>query len=254
MRQFIGNIAFVFGQITSTILFSPIAMLLSPFLSSLQKAAFIGVWANFISWWLKVCCQIDYKVEGMENLPDQPSVVLANHQSAWETIAFQTIFPAQSYLLKKELLWIPFFGWGLAANEPIAINRAQKTKALQQLIAQGKARLNSGRWIIIFPEGTRMPIGKPGKFQAGGAYIASKAAVPVVPVAHNAGAFWSKNNAFSKKPGTIRVVIGPAIDSTGQKPREINAQAEAWILNTMQRLTQESAEDSNHSSNRHKVL
>ena len=237
MRQLIGNFTFVIGQISSTLLFSPIALLLSPFLSSLQKAAFIGVWANFICWWLKVCCRIDFQVQGREHLPDEPSVVLANHQSAWETIAFQTIFPAQSYLLKKELLWIPFFGWGLAANEPIAINRSQKTKALQQLIAQGKERLNSGRWIIIFPEGTRMPVGQPGKFQAGGAYIAGKTGVPVVPVAHNAGAFWGKHQAFNKKPGTIQVVIGPAIDSMGLKPREINAQAEAWILKTMRTLS-----------------
>jgi len=236
MRQFIGNLAFVIGQITSTILFSPVALLLSPFLSSLQKAAFIGIWANFIRWWLKVCCRIDYTVEGTQNMPSEPSVVISNHQSAWETIVFQNIFPSQSYLLKKELLWIPFFGWGLAANEPIAINRSQKTKALHQLITQGKERLKSGRWIIIFPEGTRMPIGHPGKFQAGGAYIASKAGVPVVPVAHNAGAFWGKHQAFHKKPGTVRVVIGPAIDSKGRKPREINAEAEAWILKTMQTL------------------
>jgi len=236
MRQFIGNLAFVIGQIVSTILFSPLALLLSPFLSSLQKAAFIGVWANFMRWWLKLCCRIDFQVGGLENLPDQPSIVLANHQSAWETINFQNIFPAQSYLLKKELLWIPFFGWGLAANEPIAINRAQKTKALQQLIAQGKQRLASGRWIIVFPEGTRMPIGHPGKFQAGGAYIASKAGVPVVPVAHNAGAFWSKKNSFNKKPGTIQVVIGPVIDSQGKKPREINAEAETWVMQTIKTL------------------
>ncbi len=236
MRQFIGNIAFVIGQITSTILFSPIALLLSPFLSSLQKAAFIGVWANFISWWLKVCCRIDFQVEGQQHLPDQPCVVLANHQSAWETINFQNIFPAQSYLLKKELLWIPFFGWGLAANEPIAINRAHKTKALQQLITQGKERLKAGRWIIVFPEGTRMPAGQPGKFQAGGAYIASKAGVPVLPVAHNAGAFWSKRHSFNKKPGTVRVIIGPPIDSTGRKPREINAEAEAWVMDTLKKL------------------
>jgi len=236
MRQLIGNIAFVIGQIASTLLFSPIALILSPFLSSLQKAAFIGVWAGFIRWWLKLCCRIDYNVEGQAHLPDEPSVVLANHQSAWETILFQTIFPGQSYLLKKELLWIPFFGWGLAANEPIAIDRSQKTKALKQLIAQGKERLNRGRWIIVFPEGTRMPVGQPGEFQAGGAYIACKAGVPVVPVAHNAGIFWSKGNAFGKKPGTVQVIIGPAIDTKGRKPREVNAEATAWILETLKTL------------------
>lgn len=236
MRQLIGNIAFVIGQVVSTLLFSPIALVLSPFLSSLQKAAFIGIWAGFIRGWLKLCCRIDYKVETQAPLPDEPSVVLANHQSAWETILFQKIFPAQSYLLKKELLWIPFFGWGLAANEPIAIDRSQKTKALKQLIAEGKERLKRGRWIIVFPEGTRMPVGQPGEFQAGGAYIACKAGAPVVPVAHNAGAFWSKGNAFSKKPGTVTVIIGKAINTNGRKPRDVNAEAEAWIRETLKNL------------------
>jgi 1-acyl-sn-glycerol-3-phosphate acyltransferase len=236
MRQFIGNIAFVIGQVISTLLFSPVALILSPFLSSLQKARFIGLWAGFIRCWLKICCRIDFHVSGLENLPDESAVVISNHQSAWETIIFQKIFPAQSYLLKKELLWIPFFGWGLAANEPIAINRAKKTQALQQLISQGKERLKSGRWIIIFPEGTRRPVGQPGTFQAGGAFIASKAEAPIVPVAHNAGVFWSKRNSFNKQPGTVEVVIGPVIKSKGRKARELNLQAEEWILRTIQTL------------------
>ncbi len=237
MRQFIGNVAFVIGQIVSTLLFSPIAILSAPFLSSLQKAKFIGIWAGFIRWWLKKCCRIDFDVRGLEHLPSEPSVVLANHQSAWETIIFQKIFPAQSYLLKRELLWIPFFGWGLAANEPIAIDRGKKTKALQQLIAQGIDRLNKGRWIIIFPEGTRMPVGKPGKFQAGGAYIATKAGAKIVPVAHNAGVFWAKGSILGKKAGTVTVIIGPAINTTGRKPREVNTEAETWILKTLATLT-----------------
>ena len=236
MRQFIGNIAFVIGQVLSTLLFSPLALILSPFLNSLQKARFISLWASFIRWWLKVCCRIDYHVSGVENIPDIPAVVISNHQSAWETIIFQKIFPAQSYLLKKELLWIPFFGWGLAANEPIAIDRGKKTQALQQLIAQGKERLKQRRWIIIFPEGTRRPVGQPGTFQVGGAFIASKTGAPVVPVAHNAGVFWSKQNSFNKKPGTVEVVVGPAIETKGRKPRDINLQGEEWILHTMQEL------------------
>ncbi len=236
MRQFIGNFAFVFGQVTSTILFSPPALILSPFLTSLQKAAFIGLWAGFLRWWLKICCRLDYNVRGTQHLPDEPSVVIANHQSAWETILFQKIFPAQSYLLKKELLWIPFFGWGLASNEPIAIDRGKKTQALQQLISQGKERLKKGRWIIIFPEGTRRPVSEPGDFQVGGALIATKAQVPVVPVAHNAGVFWSKKNSFNKKPGTIEVIIGPPIKSKGRKPREVNAEARAWILEALKDL------------------
>lgn len=236
MRQFLGNLLFVFGQVVSTLLFSPVALVISPFLSSTQKAAFIGLWAEFIRWWLRLCCRIDFVVSGLENLPEQPSVVVSNHQSAWETIIFQKIFPTQSYLLKRELLWIPFFGWGLAANEPIAINRSKKTKALQQLITQGTERLSKGRWIIIFPEGTRMPVGQPGPFQAGGAFVACKAGVPLVPVAHNAGVFWSKKRSFFKKPGTVEVVIGQAIDCKERKARDVNLEAETWILNTVQDL------------------
>ena len=236
MRQLLGNIAFVIGQVASTVLFSPVALILSPFLSSIQKATFIGYWAGAITWWLRVCCRIEYRVTGLENLPDEPAVVISNHQSAWETIVFQRIFPAQSYLLKKELLWIPFFGWGLAANEPIAIDRGKKTQALQQLIAQGKERLKCGRWIIIFPEGTRRPVGQAGTFQVGGAFIASKTGAPVVPVAHNAGVFWSKNNTFNKKPGTVDVVIGPRIETSGRKARDINLQAEEWILHALKEL------------------
>ena len=236
MRQFIGNIAFVVGQIVSTILFTPFAIIAALFLSSLKKAELLRYWADFLCWWLRICCRIDFVVRGTEHLPDQPSVILSNHQSAWETIAFQKIFPPQSYLLKRELKWIPFFGWGLAANEPIAIDRSKKTQALQQLITQGINRLQRGRWIIIFPEGTRMPIGQPGCFQAGGAFIASKAQAPIVPVAHNAGAFWSKKGAFWKKPGTIEVVIGPDINTQGRKPRDLNLEAEAWILETLSEL------------------
>ncbi len=236
MRQFVGNLLFVIGQIIATILFSPIAAIVAPFLGSLEKAHFINHWASFIRWWLKVCCRIDYRVTGAENLPDTPSIVISNHQSAWETIMFQHVFPPQSYLLKKALLYIPFFGWGLAANEPIAIDRSKKTQAMQQLIKQGKARLASGRWIVVFPEGTRMPIGKPGKFQVGGAYIASKTNTDIIPVAHNAGVFWSKQRPFHKNAGTVDIIIGPVIHTAGRKPREINAEAETWILEALKKL------------------
>ncbi len=239
MRQLIGNFLFVVGQFISTILFTPFALLLVPFLNSLQKAQVVGYWARYIRWSLKVFCGIDHRVQGQENLPSTPSVILSNHQSAWETILFQTIFPAHSYLLKKELLWLPFFGWSLATNEPIAINRGKKTQALQQLITQGKQRLADGRWIAIFPEGTRMPVGQPGEFQAGGAYIAVKANVPVIPVAHNAGVFWNKKHPFRKNPGTIDVVIGPAIQTSGRKPRDVNKEAKDWILTAMDTLAKQ---------------
>ncbi len=236
MKRLFGNFIFVIGQIISTILFVPFVLVVTPFLSPTAKGAFIGLWADFMMWWLKLCCNITFNVSGSEHIPEGPAIVLSNHQSAWETIAFQSIFPVHSQLLKRELLWIPFFGWGLAANQPIAIDRSKKTQAMQQLVSQGKDRLNAGRWIVIFPEGTRLPVEEPGTYQAGGAFIACKAGVMIVPVAHNAGVFWPKKNPFNKKAGVVNVVIGQAIDATGLKPRDLNAQVEQWIKSTCKGL------------------
>ncbi len=225
---------FLSGQIVSAVLISPIALLCLA-LPSLLRARIIALWARFNIWTLKHVCGITHQIRGAENIPRRPAVLLANHQSAWETLCFQLIFPPQSYILKWQLLWIPFFGWGLAANRPVAINRAKKMRALEQLFKQGVARLQEGRWLVIFPEGTRMSPGRPGKFQAGGALLAVRSGAPVVPVAHNAGRFWSKNS-FLKRPGVIQVRIGRVIDSAGKNPREINAQAERWIKQTLREL------------------
>jgi 1-acyl-sn-glycerol-3-phosphate acyltransferase len=165
---------------------------------------------------------------GIENIPKTPSIVLSKHQSAWETLAFQQIFPAQVWVLKKELLHIPFFGWGLAMTSPIAINRSSGRAALKQIVQQGKDRLKQGLWIVIFPEGTRIVPGKKGKYGIGGAWLATHTGVSVVPVAHNAGELWGKNS-FIKRPGTITVSIGAPIDPAGMKASELNARIESWI-------------------------
>jgi len=228
------SLVYLIGQIISVLVVSPIA-LLCLVLPSLLRARIISSWARFNIWSLKHLCGITYHVTGTENIPDRPAVLISNHQSAWETLCYQLIFPPQSYILKWSLLWIPFFGWGLAANRPVAINRSKKGRALDQLIKQGTVRLNEGRWLVIFPEGTRMPPGSPGKFQAGGAMVASRTGAPVVPVAHNAGVFWPKKS-FLKHPGTIEVVIGKTIETTNKKPREINTEVETWINQTLQTL------------------
>ncbi len=235
LKQTLGSILFLAGQIITMIIYSLLTATIGRLYAPVPRARFIARWARFINWWLKLCCNIDYQVTGLENLPDEPSLILANHQSAWETIIFQIIFPAQSHVLKRELMWVPFFGWGLAANFPLVINRAKKTEALKQLVRQGKERLAQGRWVVIFPEGTRQPAGKPGTYQAGGAFIASRAGAKIVPVAHNAGVFWPKKS-FIKKPGTIQVVVGEAIDTTGRKPREVNKEVESWINGQLERL------------------
>ncbi len=225
---------FFIGQVVSTIVVSPLAIICLA-LPSLQRARVISIWARFNIWTLRIVCGNTYRVQGAENIPDQPSVILSNHQSAWETLAFQLIFPANSYILKKVLLWIPFFGWGLAANRPIAINRSKKFSALDQLKRQGCGLLKEGRWLVIFPEGTRIKPGKKVKYQVGGAVVAVHCGAKVLPVAHNAGYFWKKNS-FLRYPGVIDVVIGKPIETTDRHPREVNKEAEEWIRATLEKL------------------
>lgn len=194
-------------------------------------------WTFIMLFLLRNLCGIRYQIIGAENIPKTPSIVLSKHQSAWETLAFQKIFPPQVWVLKKELLRIPFFGWGLAMTSPIAIDRSAKKKALEQIVEQGKDRLKQGFWIVIFPEGTRIPPGQRGKYRIGGAWLATHTNTLVVPVAHNAGELWGRNS-FIKYPGTITVSIGEPIDPTGMEPGELNAQVEAWIEFEMLRIGQ----------------
>jgi 1-acyl-sn-glycerol-3-phosphate acyltransferase len=230
----IRSTLFFLGMAISAILFSPFAIA-SAVLPILPRMRFIGWWARFIMFWLRVTCKIDHQVQGLEYLPTSPAVILSKHQSAWETIAFQAIFPPQTWALKREALWIPFFGWGLAATRPIAINRATPIRALDQLLEQGKKRLIEGRWVVIFPEGTRMPPGVRGRYSPGGATLAVHSETPVVPVAHNAGLYWGRRR-FIKQPGIIRICIGPAIQVRGRNPRAVNQEAEDWIENKMATL------------------
>lgn len=218
---------FTIGMAISTLVFAPLSLLTFP-LPYRRRYAFITQWTRFNLWWLDATCRLRYVVEGLEHLPAEPAIVLAKHQSTFETLAFQLIFPPQVWLLKRELLWVPFFGWGLAMLEPIAIDRKAARKALQQLLSVGGERLEHGRWVVIFPEGTRMAPGQKGRYAPGGAMLAARTGRPVVPVAHDAGEYWPRRG-FIKRPGTIRIVIGPVIDSRGRSAQEINALAEEWI-------------------------
>ncbi|QOJ22274.1 MAG: 1-acyl-sn-glycerol-3-phosphate acyltransferase [Gammaproteobacteria bacterium] len=200
-------------------------------------------WTRIMLFLLRNLCGLRYRIIGAENIPQTPSIVLSKHQSAWETLAFQEIFPPQVWVLKKELLRIPFFGWGLAMTSPIAIDRSTKKKALEQIVEQGKDRLKLGFWIVVFPEGTRIPPGQRGKYRIGGAWLATHTNVPVVPVAHNAGEFWGRNS-FIKHPGTITVSIGQPIDPTGMEAGELNAQVETWIETEMLRISRNSSQQS----------
>ena len=185
-------------------------------------------WARILFWVLERLCGLKYVVEGRERIPSGNHIVMSNHTSAWETVAQFLIFPPQVWVLKRELLWIPFVGWGLKLLRPIAINRGEGHRAVNQVVDQGKARLADGLWIIIFPEGTRVVSGETRKFGVSGALLAIASGHSVVPLSHNAGTFWARRG-FLKKPGTIRVVIGEPIESAGKNPRELNEEVKQAI-------------------------
>jgi len=174
-------------------------------------------------------------VRGREHIPATPSIVLSKHQSAWETLAFQEIFPPQVWVMKRSMLYVPFLGWGLAMLSPIAIDRNAGRAALKQVTDQGRDRLHKGLWIVIFPEGTRVAPGEAGRYGIGGAWLATHTKTSVIPVAHNAGEFWGRNS-FIKYPGTITVSIGAPIDATGMKPAELNDKVQAWIETEMKNI------------------
>lgn len=229
------SLLFALGMAISTLVFAPLSVLTFPFPFA-TRYRFISQWARFNLWWLKKTCRLGYKVSGQENIPATNAVILCKHQSAWETLALQKIFPPQIWVLKRELLWVPFFGWGLAMLEPIAIDRKAGKNAMRQLLEQGAERLRAGRWVVIFPEGTRIAPGKKGRYAVGGAMLAGSSGYAVVPVAHNAGEFWPRRG-FIKRPGVIQIVIGPVIETSGRDASEINQMAESWIEGKMQEIT-----------------
>jgi 1-acyl-sn-glycerol-3-phosphate acyltransferase len=204
-----------------------VALLAFP-LPRMVRYRLISAWSRMALWLAWLLCGIRWRIEGRKHLPDEPAVILSQHQSAWETLAFQEIFPPQVQVLKRELLWIPFFGWGLAMMSPIAIDRARGTAAMRELARQGRQRLAQGFWVVVFPEGTRVPPGERRAYQQGGAWLAVNCGVPVVPVAHNAGKLWPRN-AFVKRAGTVTVRIGPPIDTRGRQPKDVMAEVKSWI-------------------------
>ena len=231
---FIRSLIFLLLQITITPVFALLALLTFP-LSRLMRYRIISQWAKLMLPLLHLVCGIRHEVRGIENITREPCIVLCKHQSAWETLALQQIFPPQVWVLKRELLWIPFFGWALALTSPIAIKRSDGKGAIRQLLRQGKERLAQGFCVVIFPEGTRVAFGRRGRYKIGGATLAASSGVPVVPVAHNAGRLWGRK-AFSKHPGLITMSIGRPIATQGRKADEINAEVEAWIENEIQQL------------------
>jgi 1-acyl-sn-glycerol-3-phosphate acyltransferase len=232
--QWLRASVFNLGMVINTIFFSSLTILLAPLPAVLHSRIASG-WAHVGIWWLALTCGLRYRVIGQQNIPAHACVLLSKHQSAWETIAFQVIFPPQIWVMKRSLMWIPFLGWAFAALRVIAINRSAGREALKQMLQQGKQRLAKGLWVVIFPEGTRIAPGQKGKYHIGGAWLAVHSQATVVPVAHNAGEFW-RRNAYIKTPGVITVSIGQPINSTGMTPEQLNQAVEQWIEGEMPKL------------------
>ena len=211
-------------------IFGTLALVMLPFRRRFRHYV-VSRWTFVLLWGLKHVIGLRFKVVGAENIPTTPSIIACKHQSGWETLALQAIFPQQVWVAKKELLWIPFLGWGLASISTIFIDRKNGAGASQQLTEQGRARIKDGFWIVIFPEGTRIKPGKRGKYRPGGARLSKALEVPLVPVALNSGEFWPKDS-FLKSPGEITVVVGaPLLPRDGQGPEAMMREAEEWIEN-----------------------
>ena len=203
-------------------------------------------WSHFNLWVLERVCGIRCEVRGLENIPSQAGVVMSKHQSTWEALALQRWFSPQTWVLKRELMWLPFFGWALALLEPIAINRKARAGAMRQVVKLGTRRLAQGRWLVVFPEGTRVEPGTRTRYQVGGAALAKSLGAHVVPVAHNAGRFWHPHR-FIRKPGVVQVRIGPPIDTASRAAKEVLKEVERWIEAEMQTIEAGSAADGGES-------
>lgn len=234
-KNYIGS-AFLFIGIFSTATVAGLLILLSVPFSFSIRYKISALWCQFVLWMTKIFCGLCYEVEGLEHInKNQAVIVLSNHQSAWETLALRHILPPQVVLLKRSLTWLPIWGWALGTLKSIAIDRENQRAAMRILLEKGTAYLKQGYWVIIFPEGTRTAAGEIRKFSAGGAMLAQKSGYPVIPVAHNAGDYWPRYS-FLKYPGTIKVKIGPAIESKGRKASDINAEAKSWIVQAIKEM------------------
>jgi 1-acyl-sn-glycerol-3-phosphate acyltransferase len=197
----------------------------------------IAGWPRLAAWLAIHVLGVRYEVRGRENIPADPVVILSKHSSAWETLAYSGIFPPHVYVMKRELAWLPFLGWGLALFSPIFINRSDRKNALRRTVEIGKQRLAQGFCIMVYPEGTRIAVGKRVKYKLGGAHIAVQTGARVLPVAHDAGRLWPRNS-FLKRPGKVTVVIGAPIDSAGHTPEQLMRKVEDWIESQVEALLQ----------------
>lgn len=242
MRALTSLLYFLFGLVF-TPPFAIVCLILFPFMGAQTRYRFVSTWNHIMLWLDKALCGISYEIQGQANLDahlNDPVVLLSKHQSAWETIAYIALMPKPlCYVFKRELLMIPFFGWVLGSMKMVYIDRKDGRNAFASVSKQGAERLADGSWIIMFPEGTRIPSGQAGKYKAGGARLAIDTQAWVIPIAHNAGRVWPKNK-FIKTPGHVIISAGPAISSLGKTADALNTEVEAWIETEMRRIDPES--------------
>ncbi|MFK5892299.1 MAG: lysophospholipid acyltransferase family protein [Pseudomonadota bacterium] len=233
--QYIKSSIFSLYMILTVVFFGFLNLLLF-FIPYKKRSYILKFWARSCLIVLDKVCQTKVIISGLENIPDTACIVFSKHQSTLETIVLQTIFSPQVWVLKRELLWLPFFGWTLALGKPIAINRSSGTRAIKQIIEQGIDRLKNNYWLIIFPEGTRSKPGHKVKYKAGGAILAEKSGYDIIPVCHNSGFFWPKGQ-FLKKPGTVKFVVGPVIKNDKRPAKELLNHAEQWIESEYEKMS-----------------
>jgi len=226
---------FLLFQAVTVVPYGILCLLMAPLPLHVRYKVTTG-WPRIVLWAARVICGIRWQVKGWENLPNGPAVLLSKHQSTWETFFYVSYMPKElCFVFKRELLWVPFFGWGIGLLKMIHIDRSQGRDAFESVVQQGQRKLDEGRWIIMFPEGTRIPRGRQGKYKSGGSRLAIRTAAPVIPMAVNSAACWPKR-PWIKRPGLITVSIGPPIDSDGLSPDQLNTEVERWIEAEMRRI------------------
>lgn len=227
VRQWLGSVLFT-GFLFLSVAVYACGVFAAAALPGITPYAVARQWAVAVLFVLRWLCRLDYRVEGLEHLRGENCVVLLKHSSAWETIAQLVIFPRQTWVMKRELLWVPILGWVLMLLKPIAINRKGGRNAVERVLRQGQQRLDEGYWVMIFPEGTRVRVGQKRRYGISGALLATTTARVVIPVAHDAGWYWPRHGV-RKRAGTIRVAIGPRMPTAGKDARAFSAEVEAWI-------------------------
>lgn len=231
--RFVRSLLFMIYLVVYTVPYAMACFIAFPFMRAEKRYWMAAYWCKSSIFVLRYLVGIRYQIKGVENLPDGPAVLLSKHQSAWETLAFPALMPKPlCYVFKRELLFVPFFGWTMGMLKMVHIDRRQGKDAFASVARQGRERMAEGAWVIMFPEGTRTPVGKQGKYKSGGARFAVAAGAPVVPVAHNAGHVWPRKS-FLKYAGIVTMSIGRPIDTTGLTADEVNARVERWIEEEM---------------------